>query len=308
MNIRISLPIVLIVAALVGYFSYQTGKSSAPLASSPPGDEFKERFEALQGKMQKISNEDFQEYLSLKDKAEQYAKAEEILGKVMMLFLADLGIRMSKSDIEKVARMASAPASAPEPPPAPAPPTLSPPDTNELPKSPHPAPAVAGPPWPAAQEKKLPEVHSREDARAFLKTVALDNIFGAVKSSKPLDPAALTFLNGNWGGRIAMDAEGDPSMRLRLEINGVRETGSGEYKITVTSGKDSKSVTSGKGSFKDFRSADGSTVQAVIVRSTPTSYLQLYSTARGDMLIGNFYREKSADEYVKAGSVILERR
>ena len=57
------------------------------------------RFEELQSKIQEIHDVDIQEYLKLKEQKAQFLKANDILSKMMMIFLADLGLRMSSKEL-----------------------------------------------------------------------------------------------------------------------------------------------------------------------------------------------------------------
>jgi hypothetical protein len=315
MNIRISLPLVLAACAAVGFVGYFTGLRTQSVSEDL--QDYKTRYEQLQAKMQNFTDADFQEYQQLKDRSQQYAKAEELLGKIMMVFLADLGLKVNKTDLDKVAKMAQ-----PIPPP---PPSQTP--STQVPPAP-PAPAAsgshpaggttvskpvadnAGQPlnW-AEKEKSLGEIANENDAANFLKSVAVDNLFGSIKSSRPIDAALLDAFNGNFQGRIVMD---DPQVKpqdISIELKGFREgeSTSGTYKISVSTGGQATSTTSGNGELKDFKSIDGST-QAVIIRSTPSSYIQVYSVPRLNQLIGNYYKQDSIDKFSRVGTVILNRR
>lgn len=43
-----------------------------------------------------ISQKEYQEYTQIKDLKQKYEKADELLGKIMLLFLADVGFRLQK--------------------------------------------------------------------------------------------------------------------------------------------------------------------------------------------------------------------
>ena len=47
-----------------------------------------------------ISQNEYLEYTQIKDMKQKYEKADEILGKVMLLFLADIGFRLQKNTVE----------------------------------------------------------------------------------------------------------------------------------------------------------------------------------------------------------------
>src|SRR6185436_1827882 len=54
---------------------------------------------ALRGKFEKITEQDIDEYIHLKDMKAKYEKADEIFGKILNIFLLDLGLRMSAKQI-----------------------------------------------------------------------------------------------------------------------------------------------------------------------------------------------------------------
>ena len=54
-----------------------------------------DRAKDLEKKVQSLSDINLDEYVSLKDQREKYLKADELFGKVMLLFLADLSLHMS---------------------------------------------------------------------------------------------------------------------------------------------------------------------------------------------------------------------
>lgn len=313
MNIRISLPLVLAACVAVGLVGYFTGLRTQSVSEDL--QDYKTKYEQLQAKIQNFTDADFQEYQQLKDRSQQYAKAEELLGKIMMVFLADLGLKVNKTDLDKVAKMAQ-----PIPPPLP-PATPVNASTQAPPTSgPHGGPAAgsqvtkpvadsgAPPNW-AEKERALGEIANENDAENFLKKVAVDNLFPIVKTSRPLDAAMLDAVNGNYQGRIVMDDPEQKAQEISLELKGFREGESttGTYKIMVGPPGRVDSNTSGSGQLKNFHSVEGST-QAVIIDATPNTYIQVYPIPRLNQLIGNYYRQDSIDKFSKIGTVILNRR
>ena len=58
-----------------------------------------EKIPGLGGEFAQISQRELQEYMQLKDDKAKYEKANEILGRVMMLFIADMGLRVGNPDL-----------------------------------------------------------------------------------------------------------------------------------------------------------------------------------------------------------------
>jgi len=57
------------------------------------------RYSQFKGKLTELTEIDFDEYLRLKNMEEKYRKADEILGKAILLFLADLGLKISEDKV-----------------------------------------------------------------------------------------------------------------------------------------------------------------------------------------------------------------
>lgn len=64
--------------------------------------------EELQKQVKQFSESELDEYLKLNDQKKRYQKADELLGKVMLLFLANLGLNVSDEKKEKLEDMAQA--------------------------------------------------------------------------------------------------------------------------------------------------------------------------------------------------------
>lgn len=121
--------ILLIISSLsIGWFA---GRYTAPSPESIVEEEIEikrpidpvaevnaQKLRQLQEKLLEIEKVDLAEYYELKDKKEQYLKANEILGKVMLILLADLGLHLSRKNWEGLAKIEAPPL---EPPPSPKP-------------------------------------------------------------------------------------------------------------------------------------------------------------------------------------------
>src|SRR4051812_35867240 len=62
----------------------------------------------LKEKLQTLTDNDITEYYRLKNLEDKYKKADEILGKIVTLFLADLGIRVSKTTLKMASKSIAA--------------------------------------------------------------------------------------------------------------------------------------------------------------------------------------------------------
>ena len=72
-------------------------------------DLFKKELLKIRGHFSEISSVDIEEYLRLKTMEEKYQKAEEILGKILLIFFADLDIHLTQSQREFAEKMSENP-------------------------------------------------------------------------------------------------------------------------------------------------------------------------------------------------------
>lgn len=256
----------------------------------------------MEQKMRQISEGDYTDYLRLKDRKAQYEKAEEILAKIMQIFVADLGLRLSKGDREKMpakktdaSMTEAAPASAPK----------------RKAEAPHAAPAK--PPGGEAfnwkvMEARLPDVRDDSDADKFLKSVSVDNLFSAIRDSRPAGTRNLREMNGEFFGQIRFaDAGRKPKdVHMSMELKTGPETPEGNYKIIISQDGKDESHTSGAGKFDHYYTTGDSA--AILVRATPNSYAQLYWSPQLNQFFGNYYNMDAVDRYSPVGVIFLRRQ
>lgn len=301
--------LILLLCTSIAAVSFWLGRSSpikeAVTVQTVSNESYKTALQGLEQKMRQISEQDLAEYNRLKDRRAQYEKAEEILAKILQIFVADLGLRINKGDLDKLAKHQAAPAAAPAPvetvaqaPPPPKKKAETPPPTSAAPSD--------SLNW-KVMERKLGEVRNEGDAEGFLKSVMVDNLFPSVRTAKPAMRSKLDHMVGRYRGQIRMtDAGQQPSeIEMELSLNPGNELAEGEYRIKISQNGNVQSDSNGKGNFKDYYTAGDSA--AIIVRTTPQNYLQLYWSAQLNQFFGNYYQADSVDKYTPVGVVFLRR-
>lgn len=259
-----------------------------------------DKSEILKQKVQQIVDIDLAEYNRLKDREKQYLKAEEMLGKVMMIFLADLGIRVSKQDLSQLARAAG-----PESPPRESVVESTPSARAESRKKEPPAPKGTAQTSSFVElEQRIKEIFNEHDAKEFGKSLIVDNLFPNIKSARVMDASALEYMNGHFVGEVDYDNTVRKSENVSIELSAAQNPDGkveGRYKILVGGHEQS-----GSGGIPDFSSMEGG---GLLIKASPTSYLQLYYIRQLDMLVGNMYEQKgSIDNFQKVASASLHRR
>ncbi|MEQ1875923.1 MAG: hypothetical protein ABL958_04700, partial [Bdellovibrionia bacterium] len=98
----------IIVAAVAGFFAgkqWPRPHAAHPTEGGPVCDgenpSCDQKLEALKSKFQSISEKDIDEYIKLKDMKTKYEKADEIFGKILSIFLLDLGMRVSGQKLDE---------------------------------------------------------------------------------------------------------------------------------------------------------------------------------------------------------------
>ena len=141
--------------------------SVSPVSSEcTPGedvDTIKQKFEA-------IAHADYEDYLQLKSESEKAKKADEILGKIMAIFMADLGIHLKEKQVAQAASPAATPASSMAP---------------ALHQTPTPIPAKLA----LVNEAELRDLRTDSQDDAFIKKETLSDpkqsLFSAVQIRNP---------------------------------------------------------------------------------------------------------------------------
>jgi hypothetical protein len=265
-------------------------------------ESYKTTLQSLEQKLRQISETDFAEYRRLKDRKAQYEKAEEILAKIMQIFVADLGLRMAGFEAGKTAKQEPKPA-APEPA-APAPPPTK--------KKPEPPPVVAAPPasgppdW-KSMESRLKDLQSENEVDGFLKSVKVDNLFPTISNFRAAMRKDLDALAGSYTGhiRFADSSERPRDVQLKVSLNPINDLAEGEYKIIISKDGVEEENSTGKGNFGDAFSAGQSA--SILIRMS-NNYAQLYWSPQMGQLFGNYYKKDAPDKYSPAGVVFLRRQ
>lgn len=253
--------------------------------------------------MQVIADADFAEYERLKTLEEKYNKADEILGKILQIFLADIGIRAKKLEIAAaLPPPAKAESDTREPnPPARAPPpliTASGASATVAPK--------AARPWIDA-EKELEELRAPEQVNDFLKQAKVDDFGKYLHGSTIFTNAShqLEAIRGRFEGVADVTRNGSQKqwelefvLRGRMDGQQLR----GRFQIEIKENGKTISKSTNNGEIDDLREF-GSESRALIVETGPGRYFQFYYAKQLDALVGNIYERDSASlNYVAVGT------
>lgn len=253
----------------------------------------------INSKIKSISQNEYQDYLKLKDSAEKYKMADELLGKVMVLFLADLSLNIKNASIASVDKTLQVDYQNQ------AIDNLQPEKIKEVSKN---IQAESVLTTVKLKEEKLVSATSENEALKFLKDLEIPDLATEIKKTKMLSQKQLSMINGKFVGVVTFDNKAEP-WRIEWDVNAEIVNGkvNGKQLITLSNSKKVFSRTNGNGEIKDF-AAFANDSSAILINSYgDDGYIQLYPFTNTGKFFGNYYLKSNDDKYKKIGIVFLER-
>lgn len=281
--------------------------------TAPEKENYKERFLQLQSKFDRLAEADFQEYLSLKEQKARYEKADEILGKILLIMLNDLGLRRSEAQQKELAGRVQG---------------KTPPSASEQAVPPSSAGAASAP----AEKKdavltarsngegasdlkkeiaKVDEVDSENEAKELLEKLKSKDIIKDLQGGSILDPRRLDLLNGFFEGDAVFD---DPlknkPWHVVMEFTARMEHGKYVGHQDIKLSRDGKQFSHGRGdpNNDEFLVIPDDNSGIFISTYGGDAYFQLYYFPRLDGFYGLTYLKKGVGKFEKAGIVRLFKR
>lgn len=256
-----------------------------------PYREDAEKYDILKKKLGLIADGDLENYLQLKDLEAKYKKADEILSKITLIFLADLGIHLS----DQASKFAQHPEEA----------------RAVIPAKPSPIPSRApslkpGLPtdWRRA-ERNLRYLKPNE-AEWFLKKTQIAD-FGSELSKSSTLSARDSRIEGCFSGSVHLSDGRVWQMKTEISL----QDGSplmGNTAVQLWENGNLFSNSSGSGEVRDIRTF-GASSSGIILEASDTRYFQMYPTADQSTLVGNLYiRGADPQSFAFKGTAFLERQ
>lgn len=267
-------------------------------ASESDPIEFNE-LKQMKSDLKSISENEYQDYLKLKDAEEKYKKADEILGKIMILFLADLSLHVKNKSTEASADVAQ--------------------DSINLKDEAQPKNEIKARsaqetqnPQPTAPniknlESKLLSAQTESEALKILKELEIKDIEKELKTAKTMSEKQLNMVKGKYVGVVNFDNQKEP-WRIEWELSGEIVDGKVEGKQLIILSNSQKvfSRSRGNGNIKDFAAFAGDSTAILINSYGDDGYIQLYPYAHTGKMFGNYYL-KEENTFKKIGIVLLEK-
>ena len=282
-------------------FGIVLGRQSMKPAASKPSEPSAAcaELENTQREMRQIGETEYQQYLALKDSPEKMQKANELLGKIMVLFLADIGTRLKAAE-----QTLKSPAPYVETPSAPAPTPI-----ESAAKTPPQKPSPEAPTWKNAGTA-IGAARREDEALEAMKKAEIDNLVQAIKSSTEPSQAQIASLNGVFSGEITFGEGREPwHMEFRLAAANRGEGVKGRHSLILSKGGKVFSNSSGRGDLDQYAAESAEEGSAIFIKAGgDLGYFQLYPVANLRAIVGIFYEKKGIDEFKPTGQVKLQRR
>ncbi|MGE0616174.1 MAG: hypothetical protein AB7P04_11085 [Bacteriovoracia bacterium] len=298
------------VVLLAGAAGFYLGGRQLP----PPPAEPASQADGLREKIREISDHEIDRLGQIQNLEERARKAEEILGKMMLILLADLGLRANPGQQQWMQNLSqgAAPAAPTSSTPTarPTTPLASPPAPTAALPNPSLSPAVP-PPLDATwlkSEAGLAHVETAQDAEGFLHRVRIRDFANQLSQSTMAadrDPR----IGGCWEGdaQLPRGPEREWHVKVDLFLNAQGTNSTGNSVVELFRNGRSFSRASINGRLKNLRRLPGSTTSLVLEASNRI-YFQLYYLAEQDYFIGNVYRKSDVSQYDYYGVLTLFRR
>ncbi len=193
--------LVIIISAITALGGYLLGKSSPAQTQITATETNTLQDNSIKSSIYQMTKADMEEYSKLKNQKEKYNKANDILQKILKIFLLDLGLRISDSNYDLLKQSFDEPSSPPV-------------DSTVIAKldsnssdseilaavKKNLKEQVGSTDW-VNKENKASEVASDEDAKSFLKSVEIKDFFKSLKSLKPINKTQANVITGSFWGK-----------------------------------------------------------------------------------------------------------
>ena len=254
-----------------------------------------------------ISQNEYLEYTKIKDLKQKYEKADELLGKVMLLFLADVGFRVQKEPVietnteQPITASNSQVAGGGEPQSLP----ISKQNSNETVAAVQQANINSGLDGKSAligNLKSGAEIRSALD-KAIIENPKVETAKGSILSQRQAAP-----LEGNFRGVIRFIDTQRENLNVTWELTPERGANppSSNFHLSIA-GPSKSSETNGHGQIGNVSSLAEDPHAFLVNACGDECYLQLYFNAPSNTFYGNYYELNKAKKFDRVGLVELSR-
>lgn len=295
------LPLIFVILGfLAGFFWGRQNSASIEASAIPVAVESTnpncQEFENFKTQLNGISPDEIRAYLKTQDANQKLKKADEILGKMVQILVAQVGFQIHKNELQQFGKIPDSKARMDHQPPA----TPVPAPTAEAP----PEQATASPQRISRLTVRINTVENEDQARSLLRSMGT-NFTERFNQSGDLTAEEVQNLNGDFDGTAVFDKD-RRTQRLSLHFQGqiIQKKLQGNWAMqTFADGGKQIGNSSGRGNLtKDFSGNDNE-----IFIEFGRQYFQLVYFPALDQWMGNIL-VKERNQYNKVGFASLRRR
>lgn len=289
-----------LIAFVLGFFSSRLFPTSAPTGKVKDSAIRQcATLDSARASLVSISENEYLEYTKIMDLKQKYEKADELLGKVMLLFLADVGFRVKKG--APIEQLMAGPA------------VISPVVTGPKIESQEPAPSNPTPSNGSGLVGKsslIKALQSEEQIREFLNKAIIDNPKIEIAKGEIPAKAQIRILEGRYFGTIKfLDGKReDLNVIWDLMPDYAKAGLSGSFNLSIH-GPGRNSETKGHGHIGNLVSLSEDSGGFLVRECGGECYLQLYFNSSSGQFFGNYYelQKGSKEKSERLGVVELKR-
>jgi hypothetical protein len=266
---------------------------------------YQTKYENLKKQIEQIHAVDFEEYQNLKEQKAKYEKADEILGKIFLIFLAEAGLKLSTKEVSELKQATKNKTVEP----------IMMADDHfaaEPQKKESPIAKKSEMDW-IKNEKVFPTLKGAKEIEDQLSATEIKDLFSVLKQSKTITADVAQKINGSFEGQVSLDSAPYAwLLEVDFEVTGVSGPTDYAVKYAIRASdlnKEPFSNSHGDGNPDVFLMTDKSQAIFLKIRAKgKENYMQLYLIDNDRKLVGNYYEAISLDQYKKAGTVALTKK
>lgn len=253
-----------------------------------------------------LTKADFDEYQNLKTLEERYKKADEILGKIMTIFLAELGVKLAFKSTPATIETQNTASITPNENPA----TNSLSGNSKLETTT--SPTVNVDQW-KQLEGTLASNQSENQAFDELKKMEITDLYASLRTSTTLSVKNSSPFLGVMTGEITFfDRRKHKSDWLITIDTRIKDPNIEDAYVLITltdknTGKTFSRSNTSSGPMQDYMNIPGSKALVINIRADQ-NYIQIYPFGRDQVWIGNVYDQVKRGEYAMVGQVRLTKQ
>lgn len=269
-----------IVAFIVGFLSNRFFNSQPSINSKEPTVQCSD-LNVAKSNLISISQNEYIEYTKIKDLKQKYEKADELLGKIMLLFLADVGFKVKKDvSVEQVVATPAAVSSSPNP--TPVNNNLS--ETAVVPSVPQNNPGLVG------KSSLIKSLQTEKQIRDELNKAIIENPKMEIAKGEAPTQRQARILEGRYTGTIKFLDGKRQNLSVTWDlIPDYSKSGlSGTFNLNIH-GPGTDSESSGRGNIDNIVGLAEDKDGFLVSGCGDQCYLQLYYNVPSDQFFGNYY-------------------